>query len=237
MGTCPCWPKKRNNYDPYIEDYMEYDSPDALRYTPPSANSSANTQLLSDPTQRQAHPSTRPPDDSSTYSPPLPHQRQSVPPPSGSPTTAHPHQQAPFYTQYTESVYLSRNPNAAQPTASMLMDSMIDSSSILNPPNRSSDYHMLGDRGSSLVESNPNISEPAHSPTTNTTSTTFTTSSNNNFGAPSSNFAMGESNANLEASLSTSASSSLYYDAPGTNSYMMASVQEGAFEPPIKHSR
>lgn len=217
MGNCPCWPKKRNNYDPYVdEDYMEYDSPAGTRYKPPQPTST-NTQ--SNSTQRQSqYSSSRPPDDT-TYNPPNPPptsqntQRQDSSR-SSTHTEPPPHTtQQPQY--YSESVYLSRNPNPSQPTDSMLLDSMMKSS-ILNPPhNPHTGYSFTSEGGSSLVESHPDM----RGTTTNYGESQY----------------LGESN--MGASLATSTSSSMYYDAPG-GSYMITSVNEGAFEPsPSMHQK
>lgn len=227
MGNCSCW-KRKNNYDPYIDpDYLEYDSPRVHRYKPAPV-----TDNLPDEYASLTHTLS----ETGTYSPPPTTHPHALPPgPSQSklslnePTQPSPHTQPPppqpqQYTQYSESVYLARNPNPAQPTDSMMLDSMMKSS-ILNTHNNAfsnnnsnASFDVSFAEGSPLVESQALLGGVSNS--------------NNNNNTFSNNFDYQDANSNRmeasDASMSSSVSSSVYYDAPATSSSF--TLSEGAFE-------
>lgn len=110
------------------------------------------------------------------------------------------------YTHYSESVYMARNPSNAQPTDSMLLDSMMNSS-ILNVALNTTTNHNSGSHHRTEFTIDPLGSSLVES-----------NLSISNLGGS-------------DSSLNDSTSSSIYYDAAGTASYMVSSVIEGAFEP------
>jgi len=136
MGQCPCWgSRKKPSYNRFIydEDYLEYGSSDKESfntYRPPvpssqqkPVNSNTSTISSSPYTVYSSSPNTsvlsQQPADSQLSS--SPHSQE----PSQISQDSHiSQQQLPQFTQYTESVFLSR-PN--QPTDSMMVDSMMDS--------------------------------------------------------------------------------------------------------------
>lgn len=205
---------------------MEYESPGPHRYTavPSNTNNYNNT------TQPQSHPSSRPPD-TGAYSPPPVQPASSPSRNSYNASQQQPSQQQTQqpqqYSQYSESVYLARNA-AAQPTDSMLLDSMMKSSILATGYAANSSEFATNSSGFGADSTSSN--------NFGTNSNNFGTNSNN-FGTTSNNFATDSnnfgtaSNATMDASLATSTSSSIYYDAPGGQSYLLSSVNEGAFEP------
>lgn len=125
MGQCPCWgSRKRNSYNPFIydEDYQEFDSSrnkgSFSTYRPPVAPTPSHTGPVN------STPSTKPAQSSATYT----YQPSESHTPSSQSLEPH-SQEPPQYTQFTESVFLSR-PN--QPTDSMMMDSMMGSTILGN---------------------------------------------------------------------------------------------------------
>eukprot|EP00026_Physarum_polycephalum_P014156 Phypoly_transcript_14637.p1 GENE.Phypoly_transcript_14637~~Phypoly_transcript_14637.p1 ORF type:complete len:251 (+),score=49.68 Phypoly_transcript_14637:95-847(+) len=249
MGNCPCCPKKGGNYNPYVEEddenYREYDSPNSRGYKKPLVNNNAsNTQ-----TSHYPH-SNRPPDESTYIPPPLPPSRgtslsqdqpqHSTPPNSTPPPRkpTHPPPQRPQqqYTQYSESLYLARQPE--QPTDSMLLDSMMKSSFLekrqqrFPSPPSTSQFGTESSAASGDFDGSSSLVDSGYG--SNSIATSASTAHGPDFAASTQSFAASTQTAHLEESVS-STSSSVYYDAQGGTSYMMGSVDGGAFEPPQQH--
>lgn len=135
------------------------------------------------------------------------------------------------YTQYSESVYLSRLPD--QPTDSMLLDSMMKSSFLSHhqPPSSPSFAHSSSPSSSFIDSSQQTLPSFSSDPAAFDASSSLV-DSRPDMGQQSPN--LGQQSPDMEASDVSLASttSSIYYDAAGSASYLMGSVNEGAFENP-----
>jgi hypothetical protein len=258
---CPKRDGNYNPYVEDDDDYREYDSPHARGYSKPLvSNSAPNTQTshyshANRPPDESTYspPSLPPPRGTSLPAHPL----HSTPPTSTTPPSTQSQQRQ--YTEYSESLYLARHPE--QPTDSMLLDSMMKSSFLdrrqgFPPPgNNGSSSGSQFDGGSSLVDSTYGSASVSvtGSMMTNTQGPDFAASTAQSVDfaastAQSVDFAASTAQSvdfaastaqSVDFAASTahspdmgsSTSSSIYYDAPGNASFMMGSVNEGAFEP------